>query len=75
VQTTEETSATDSTSTSARRGRRQSRQSTDSALRPSNVEAATNAEAVSQWRLRKREEKKLRERRAFIEATMRRLSQ
>jgi hypothetical protein len=40
---------------------------------PNNEVGITNAEAVSQWRMRKREEKRLKERKAFIEATMRRM--
>ena len=41
-------------------------------MRPTNEPTMTNAEAMSQWRMRKREEKRLKERKAFIEATMRR---
>jgi hypothetical protein len=34
------------------------------------VEVVASAEAVSQWRLRKAEEKKLRDRKSYIEAAL-----
>ena len=56
----------------ASNSRRQSRRSIDAAAAATG-DVVTNVEAVNQWKLRKREEKKLKERRAFIEATMRRI--
>jgi hypothetical protein len=43
-------------------------------MRPQIEVVMTKAEAVSQWKLRKREEKRLKERKAFIEAQMRRMT-